>query len=344
MGTSILTYWYYHVPNFVLAALMYTLLGRVVLGMFVDADSPNYIWRFFCRITDPVVAAVALVTPKAAAPVVIWLFGVVWLFWLRVGFLILFTMYGFATRSCESVRHIMDRNFYYVGIAFFGMINGLFNQALVPFAYLFAKVLAPALLFGSESLTLMFASLMASTATIIVGGIPAAIYERYVGAKDDSTEVSLWIWLAGTAILTLPAIGNFFQSGSEPTVRAHAIVSAPRGEKIAGSNGRDRGSSAKDRALEHMRRIAYETVLRACGFGSLAIFCVMIGMSFEPRLAFQAGGTLTTLMACILIYKAREALTKDYRRPRCGSTSRRISARPRPMRSGRARPSCATPT
>ena len=32
----------------------------------------------------------------------------------------------------------MDRNFYYIGIAFFGMVNGLFNQALVPFAYLFA--------------------------------------------------------------------------------------------------------------------------------------------------------------------------------------------------------------
>jgi hypothetical protein len=107
----------------------------------------------------------------------------------------------------------MDRNLYYVAIAFFGMINGLFNQMLVPFAYLFAKVLAPALLFGSESLTLMFASLMASTATIIVGGVPAAIYERFVGVKDDSTEVSLWIWLAGTAMLTLPAIGNFFQIG-----------------------------------------------------------------------------------------------------------------------------------
>ena len=107
----------------------------------------------------------------------------------------------------------MDRNLYYVAIAFFGMINGLFNQALVPFAYLFAKVLAPALLFGSESLTLMFASLMASTATIIVGGVPAALYERYVGAKDDSTEVSLWIWLAGTGILTLPAVGNFFDIG-----------------------------------------------------------------------------------------------------------------------------------
>jgi hypothetical protein len=66
--------------------------------------------------------------------------------------------------------------------------------------------------------------------------------------------------------------------------------------------------------MEVMRRIAYETVLRACGFGSLAIFCVMVGLSFEPRICFQAGGTLTTLMAGILIYKAREALTKDYRK------------------------------
>jgi hypothetical protein len=59
-------------------------------------------------------------------------------------------------------------------------------------------------------LTLMFASLMVSTATIILGGIPAAIYEHVTGEKEDSTEVSLWIWLAGTALLTLPAMGNFF--------------------------------------------------------------------------------------------------------------------------------------
>jgi len=66
--------------------------------------------------------------------------------------------------------------------------------------------------------------------------------------------------------------------------------------------------------MEAMRRVAYETVQRACLFGSLAIFCVMVGMSFEPRLAFQAGGTLTAMMAIILIYKAREALTKPYRK------------------------------
>ena len=104
----------------------------------------------------------------------------------------------------------MDRNWYYIAIAAFGMINGLFNQALLPTAYVFVKVLAPALLFGSESLTLMFASLMVSTGTIIAAGIPASLYERFIGVKDDSTEVSLWIWLAGTGLLTMPAIGNFF--------------------------------------------------------------------------------------------------------------------------------------
>ena len=107
----------------------------------------------------------------------------------------------------------MDRTFYFIGIALFGVVNGLFNQTWLLFALLHAQILSPALLFGSVGLTLMFASLMVSTATIILGGIPAAIYEHIIGAKEDSTEVSLWIWLAGTALLTLPAMGNFLEFG-----------------------------------------------------------------------------------------------------------------------------------
>ncbi len=107
----------------------------------------------------------------------------------------------------------MERHWYFIGIAFFGMVNGLFNQLWLLFALIHVQILAPALLFGSVALTLMFSSLMVSTATIILGGIPAAFYERYVGAKDDSTVVSLWIWLAGTALLTLPAVGNFLKIG-----------------------------------------------------------------------------------------------------------------------------------
>jgi hypothetical protein len=91
------------------------------------------------------------------------------------------------------------------------MVNGIFNQLPLLFALIHVQILAPALLFGSVPLTLMFSSLMVSTGTIILAGIPAAIYEHFVGAKDDSTEVSMWIWLTGTALLTLPAMANFFE-------------------------------------------------------------------------------------------------------------------------------------
>ena len=61
----------------------------------------------------------------------IWLFGVVWLFWLRVAAARLFLAVGVFPRDGLSA---MERNFYYVGIAFFGMINGMFNQLALLFA------------------------------------------------------------------------------------------------------------------------------------------------------------------------------------------------------------------
>ena len=45
--------------------------------------------------------------------------------------------------------------------------------------------------------------------------------------------------------------------------------------------------------MERMRRVAFQTVQRACLFGALAIFCLMVGLSYELRLAFKAGGTMT---------------------------------------------------
>lgn len=108
----------------------------------------------------------------------------------------------------------MNRNFYYIGIAFFAMVSGLpfFSPLYLPtFGYSVQMMAAP--LFGSVPLVALFASLMLSTATLIIAGIPAALYERYVGVKDDSTDTSLWIWLVGTAILAIPAVGTFLRVG-----------------------------------------------------------------------------------------------------------------------------------
>ena len=108
----------------------------------------------------------------------------------------------------------MNRNLYYIGIAFFGMVSGLpfFSPLYLP-AFGYSMQLMSAPLFGSIPLIALFASLMLSTATLIVAGIPAALYERLTGAKEDSSEASLWIWLVGTAILAMPAVGTFLKVG-----------------------------------------------------------------------------------------------------------------------------------
>lgn len=66
--------------------------------------------------------------------------------------------------------------------------------------------------------------------------------------------------------------------------------------------------------MEEVRPFACETVLRACGYAMLAIFCIMIALSFQPHAAFRTGGLLSLLLTLVLLEKATEARTKDYRR------------------------------
>lgn len=63
MDSFILDYWYFHLPNYVLSVLIYTLLGRFLLGMLVPPDSTNYIWRFFVRLTDPILRLAGFLIP-----------------------------------------------------------------------------------------------------------------------------------------------------------------------------------------------------------------------------------------------------------------------------------------
>lgn len=86
--------WYFHIPNFVLAAVMYTLLGRLVLGLFVPEDWDNYIWRAFRKVTDPYVRAVRYVTPDALTHIVVLIFGVLWLMTLRLVYFVMLANAG----------------------------------------------------------------------------------------------------------------------------------------------------------------------------------------------------------------------------------------------------------
>jgi uncharacterized protein YggT (Ycf19 family) len=91
-----LDYWYFHIPNYIVAALIYTLLGRFVLGIFVPREWPNYIWQFFCRITDPVLEATSWVTPRFVIDSLLPLVAIFWLFALRFLYWLLLYRAGLA--------------------------------------------------------------------------------------------------------------------------------------------------------------------------------------------------------------------------------------------------------
>ena len=93
MGIS---FWLYALPNYVMAALMYSLLARFLMGIFLPPDSGNYIYRFLVRITDPVAAAVRFVTPASVAGQIVLLLGVVWLLMLRFAFFLAMSAAGTA--------------------------------------------------------------------------------------------------------------------------------------------------------------------------------------------------------------------------------------------------------
>lgn len=90
----VLQYWYFHLPNFVLAAVMYTLIGRLLLSFFVPDGWQNYIWRAFMTITEPVVGAVRFVTPAALPTIIVIVFSVFWLMLARLALVALFGSLG----------------------------------------------------------------------------------------------------------------------------------------------------------------------------------------------------------------------------------------------------------
>ncbi|TCT02222.1 hypothetical protein [Aquabacter spiritensis] len=66
--------------------------------------------------------------------------------------------------------------------------------------------------------------------------------------------------------------------------------------------------------MEDINRLAQVTVARACAFAFLGIACVMVGLSFDPRASFEAGGVLTLVLTFVLILKANGASRTNHRR------------------------------
>jgi hypothetical protein len=99
-----------------------------------------------------------------------------------------------------------------IAIVAFGMLSGMFSTVMVPNVTGALLLLAPGLLVTSPHVLVFLVYLVGATLTIMIGGIPAALYERATGAQESSVT-SMWIWLAGTAFVSLPAIATFLELG-----------------------------------------------------------------------------------------------------------------------------------
>ena len=85
------------------------------------------------------------------------------------------------------------------------LLNGMpSSPVLLPFVALM-KPLLLGTWFSSPIVLTYLASIMASATTLVLAGVPAALYERVRGL-ERSNAVSLGIWLGCTLLLTLPAL------------------------------------------------------------------------------------------------------------------------------------------
>ena len=101
---------------------------------------------------------------------------------------------------------ILKQDFLLVGIVGLAVLNGMPFSPWLAIAYILTRPFFEVTFWiSSPLLVFYFTSLALSTLTIMLAGIPAAIFERATG-RTETDATSLYIWLGGTIVLTIPAL------------------------------------------------------------------------------------------------------------------------------------------
>jgi len=88
------------------------------------------------------------------------------------------------------------------------IVNGIFSP-FMNIAIPISAALLPELFPRTAEWVLFWGSILLSSATLLFSGVPAALYERLI-ERDPENDISMWIWLAGAALLSAPAVARFF--------------------------------------------------------------------------------------------------------------------------------------
>lgn len=103
-------------------------------------------------------------------------------------------------------ERILKQDMLLVGIVGLSVLNGMHFSPWLDIAFLLTRPFFQVTFWISSPLLIFyFTSLALATLTIMLAGIPAAIFERMTGRKETDTT-SLYIWLGATIVLTIPAL------------------------------------------------------------------------------------------------------------------------------------------
>jgi hypothetical protein len=99
----------------------------------------------------------------------------------------------------------MPANPFIVALMAVGMLNGIFSPFFVITSQVMITAIMPLLILAGPRVTAFLASLIAATATIMLAGVPAALFERLTGRRETDTA-SYAIWLTAAVVISLPAL------------------------------------------------------------------------------------------------------------------------------------------
>jgi hypothetical protein len=98
-----------------------------------------------------------------------------------------------------------------IGVGAIAVFNGTLFSPIFDSVFYYVDTFARGTLFYSPQLYLNVTSVFISLMTLLIAGIPAAVYERIRG-HQSSTPVSLSIWLVTAVLLSLPTILRLFET------------------------------------------------------------------------------------------------------------------------------------
>ncbi|MEX0759906.1 MAG: hypothetical protein WD100_10025 [Tistlia sp.] len=88
------------------------------------------------------------------------------------------------------------------------MVNGMFSPSLPLFFFANAPAWYPSLLPFHPEFIIYLSRIAAATMTLVLSGIPAALYERFA-RPDPESSVSSWIWTIAALALSWEALDGF---------------------------------------------------------------------------------------------------------------------------------------